>query len=555
MAQNIVAIDFPQPPPRSKAAKFRALLTSPELAFIMEAHNGLSAKIVEETGFKGIWASGLSLATAMGVRDRNEASWTQVVDVLEFMSDATAIPILLDGDTGYGDFNNFRRLVQKLCQRDIAAVCIEDKVFPKTNSFIEGNQELADVEEFCGKIKAGKDSQSDDDFSIVARVEALIAGWGLDEALRRAEAYHAAGADAILIHSKKSTAEEIFAFAEEWGGRCPLVIVPTMYYATPTERFREAKISLVIWANHNLRGAITAMRDVSRRIYEEQSLGGVEGQVASVKEVFAIAGNSELDAAERKYLGGQRQETKAVVLAASRGSALEALTEDKPKCMLDLRGEPLLRRLTRTFNEAGLRDITVVCGYKQEAVDLPNVRKVANPAYEETGEVASLACALDRLDDGPALVAYGDILFRDYILDLLFDCEADIVLAVDANWREHRQDAPKHAPDLVICSEAHAEDHFLHDTTVEVEAFEGLVARDVAHGEWIGLARLSAEGLDAVRREVAAMQDDGSVARAGLPDLFNRLIAKGLKPRVVYITGHWLDVNDAFDLAWARNVL
>ena len=555
MPENVVALDFPHQTPRSKAAKFRAMLTSPELEFIMEAHNGLSAKIVEETGFKGIWASGLSLATAMGVRDRNEASWTQVVDVLEFMSDATSIPILLDGDTGYGDFNNFRRLVQKLCQRDVAAVCIEDKVFPKTNSFIDGDQALADIEEFCGKIKAGKDSQGDDDFSIVARVEALIAGWGLDEALRRAEAYHAAGADAILIHSKKSTAEEIFAFAKEWGDRCPLVIVPTMYYATPTERFREAKISLVIWANHNLRGAITAMRDVSRRIYEEQGLGSVEGQVASVKEVFAIADNSELDAAERKYLGGQRQETKAVVLAASRGGALEALTEDKPKCMLDLRGEPLLRRLTRSFNEAGLRDITVVCGYKQEAVDLPNIRKVTNAAYEETGEVASLACALDTVEDGPTLIAYGDILFRDYILDLLFDCEADVAVAVDANWREHRQDAPKHAPDLVICSEPYTEDHFLDESAVQVEAFEGLVARDVAHGEWIGLAKLSAKGLAAVRQEVAAMQDDGSATRAGLPDLFNRLIAKGLKPRVVYITGHWLDVNDAFDLAWARNVL
>jgi len=112
MSQKVVALDFPRQPPRSKAAKFRTLLNSPELEFIMEAHNGLSAKIVEETGFKDIWASGLSLATAMGVRDRNEASWTQVVDVLEFMSDATEIPILLDGDTGYGDFNNFRRLVQ-----------------------------------------------------------------------------------------------------------------------------------------------------------------------------------------------------------------------------------------------------------------------------------------------------------------------------------------------------------------------------------------------------------------------------------------------------------
>jgi len=177
----------------SKFARLRHMLRTPELSFVMEAHNGLSAKIVEEAGFEGIWASGLTISSSLGVRDSNEASWTQVLDLLEFMSDATSIPILVDGDTGYGNFNNVRRLVRKLCQRDIAGVCIEDKLFPKTNSFIGENQPLADVAEFCGRIKAGKDSQTDENFSIVARVEALIAGWGMDEALRRAEAYHAAG--------------------------------------------------------------------------------------------------------------------------------------------------------------------------------------------------------------------------------------------------------------------------------------------------------------------------------------------------------------------------
>ena len=537
----------------SKFAQFRALLGSPELEFLMEAHNGLSAKIVEEAGFKGIWASGLSLATAMGVRDRNEASWTQVIEVLEFMSDATSIPILLDGDTGYGDFNNFRRLVSKLCQRDIAAVCIEDKIFPKTNSFVAGDQSLADIEEFCGKIKAGKDSQSDDDFSIVARIEALIAGWGLDEALKRAEAYHAAGADAVLIHSKKSGPEEILAFAREWANRCPVVIVPTTYYATPTERFRDADISLIIWANHNLRASITAMRDLSKRIHAEETLVGIERNVAPMAEVFELAGNKELAEAERKYMAA-RAETKAVVLAASRGSALEALTEDKPKCMLDLRGEPLLRRLVRGFNEAGLRDVTVVCGYREEAVDLTSVKKVVNEDYAETGEIASLALGLESVK-GPALIAYGDIIFESYILDLLLQSEADISLVVDAKWREHRKDAPKHAPDLVICDRPYSEDLLLDDTPVLLQGFEGLIARDLAHGEWIGLAKVSERGLALIRQELAAMEADGSLARAGMPDLFNRLIRAGARPEVTYIAGHWLDVNDAFDLAWARNVL
>src|SRR4026208_1653620 len=161
----------------SKTQQFKRLLQSRRLEFLMEAHNALSARIVEEAGFRGIWASGLSISAGLGVRDNNEASWTQVLEVVEFMSDATHIPILLDGDTGYGNFNNMRRLVKKLEQRGIAAVCIEDKLFPKTNSFIGGeNQPLADLDEFTGKIKAAKDTQSDDDFMVVARLEAFIVG-------------------------------------------------------------------------------------------------------------------------------------------------------------------------------------------------------------------------------------------------------------------------------------------------------------------------------------------------------------------------------------------
>ena len=167
-------------PGQKKTQKFRDLLNSSDLEFLIEAHNGISAKIAEETGFKGLWAGGLAISAQYGVRDNNEASWTQVLETLEFMADATRIPIMLDGDTGYGNFNNVRRLINKLEQRDVAAVCIEDKVYPKTNSFIDGNkQELADIDEFCSRIKAGKDAQTDDDFSIITRVEAFIAGWGL----------------------------------------------------------------------------------------------------------------------------------------------------------------------------------------------------------------------------------------------------------------------------------------------------------------------------------------------------------------------------------------
>nr|WP_275980391.1 phosphoenolpyruvate mutase [Halalkalibacter alkaliphilus] len=279
------------------------MLNSPQLEFLMEAHNGLSAKIVEETGFSGIWASGLSISASLGVRDNNEASWTQVLEVLEFMSDGTSIPILLDGDTGYGNFNNARRLVKKLEQRQIAGVCIEDKLFPKTNSFINGDtQPLADIEEFSGKIKAMKDTQTDDDFNVVARLEGFIAGHELKSVLERAEAYRKAGADAILVHSKRADSNEIELFMKEWGGRHPVVIVPTKYYQIPTERFRELGISLAIWANHNVRAAISAMQKTSEEIYRIQNLTSIEKQVASVSEIFRLQGADELLEAEKKYL-------------------------------------------------------------------------------------------------------------------------------------------------------------------------------------------------------------------------------------------------------------
>ena len=538
----------------SKAARLRGLLCSPALSFIMEAHNGISAKIVEEAGFEGIWASGLSMSAALGVRDSNEASWTQVLEMLEFMADATAIPILVDGDTGYGNFNNVRRLVRKLCQRGIAGVCIEDKLFPKTNSFIGENQPLADVDEFCGRIKAGKDSQSDDDFQLVARVEALIAGWGMDETLRRAEAYHRAGADAVLIHSKKATADEITGFCDAWGGRAPVVIVPTMYHRTPTQTFRDAGVSMVIWANHNMRAAVSAMRQVSRAIKDSESLVAVEDEIAPVREVFALTGQAELAAAEARYLAAGSG-PRAILLAASRGAKLGPLTERRPKCMIDVRGEPLLQRLVRTLNRSGLRDVTVVRGYRKEAIALAGIEAVDNDRYGETGEAASLACACNRLY-GPCLVSYGDILFRRHVLDGLLAAGGDIVTVVDARPRTDTSSRDPDRPvDWVRCSRPFT-GGYLDDERVTLEAIgSGAAGAEDAHGEFIGLTRLSADGAAQLRSELDAMSKDGTLDAADLPQVFARLVAQGSVIDVLYITGHWLDLDDAFDLASLRNLV
>ncbi len=537
-------------PARSKAALLAALIRSPQLEFLMEAHDGLSAKIVEQSGFDAIWASGLAISTALGVRDSNEASWTQVLEVLEFMADATRIPILVDGDTGYGNFNNLRRVVRKLCQRGIAGICIEDKLFPKTNSFIGEGQPLADIDEFCGKIKAGKDSQTDPDFQIVARVEALISGWGMAEALRRAEAYREAGADAILIHSKQRTADEVLEFTREWAGRSPVVVVPTKYYSTPTDAFREAGISVAIWANHNLRAALTAMQDVCRQIHREQSLGGVEGRIAGVDDVFELAGNAELAAAERRYLPTGERAPRAVVLAASRGSGLGELTADRPKCMLDVRGRPLLDRLVETLRAGGLRDITVVRGYRKHTVDIASIRTVDNDLHAQTGEAASLACAAEALE-GPCVISYGDVLYRQYILERLLQCEGEIVLGVDARWDERSSTDADWVRDHVACDRGFSDD-FLDERPVHATAIGHALDEATVSGEWIGLAKLGGEGARAVRELIAEWRDEGRLQRASMVDLLAELIARGHRPRVLYVAGHWLDVDNPADLEQAR---
>lgn len=322
-----------------KTTQFKQLLHSGKLEFLMEAHNGLTAKLVEEAGFKGIWASGLTLSAAMGVRDSNEASWTQVLEIVELMSDASSVPILLDADTGYGNFNNVRRLVRKLEQRNIPAMCIEDKVFPKTNSFLnEKHQLLADAEEFAGKIKAAKDTQQDGDFCVVARIEAFILGLGLEETLERAHAYSSAGADAILVHSKLTSPDQILGFMSQWKENCPVVIVPTTYYQTPVEVFDRAGVSIVIWANHLLRAATAAMQSVASIIYRTRSVASVQEHIVPVKEIFRLQNAAELESAELKYLPARPPVSPC---STPSNSELEVPTYPVPPDLIPLNSQPL----------------------------------------------------------------------------------------------------------------------------------------------------------------------------------------------------------------------
>lgn len=529
----------------NKATRLKNLINKSCLDFIMEAHNGVSAKIVEEAGFKGIWASGLTLSTSLGVRDNNEASWTQILDVLEFMSDASTIPILFDGDTGFGNFNNARILVRKLEQRDIAGVCIEDKQFPKTNSFLNSERQLlADVDEFCGKIKAMKDTQRHDDFTVVARVEAFIAGWGLEETLRRAEAYRKAGADAVLIHSKRADYKEIGAFMKEWGHRLPVVIVPTKYYSVPTQTYRESGISLVIWANHLMRSAVTTMQKTAKQIFDEESLVNVEGKVASVNELFRLQGATELEEAEKKYLPVSGKKANAIVLAAAQGD-LGELTQDLPKALLKVGGQSILTTQVSEFNHVGIKDITVVRGFAKDKVKSDLFKTIDNDQYASTTELGSLALAANEIR-GETVISYGDILFKNYILNELLNDTSDITILADedlgTNSGKYRE--------YVLTDAHHSRKMFA--TSVRLTGIQSEVSDSIVHGEFIGLLKVNEAGAEILKEALSALQQRADFRQLRMKDLLAEVI-KRHPIAVKFIKGSWLDINSIVDLQRAGN--
>jgi phosphoenolpyruvate phosphomutase len=282
----------------------RKKMENGDLAIAMAAHNPLSARLAEEAGFDAVWASGFELSAAYGVPDASLLSFSQHLDMTRAMIEQIDLPLIADLDTGYGNAINVGHVVGAYAQAGAAAVVIEDKLFPKDTSLLAGGrQELVRIAEFEGKIAAAVAARGHRDMLIIARTEALIADLGLDEALERGSAYAAAGADLLLVHSKRKTPEEIVAFAERWVSGVPLVIVPTAYPDLTEADIRAlGKIALVIYANHAVRAAVAAMREVFAAIRRDGGIFGVERRIASVEDIFDLQRVAAMKAAEKLYL-------------------------------------------------------------------------------------------------------------------------------------------------------------------------------------------------------------------------------------------------------------
>ncbi len=273
----------------SSSEKLKEIMNSKSIVKVGGAYDALSAKLVETAGFDAIWAGSFAISATHALPDASILTMTEFLRAAENMVDACNIPVIADCDTGFGGPVNVSHAIKKYEKAGIAGISIEDKSFPKQNSLLENSkQELLSEKDFVAKIIAAKESRKDKNFMIIARTEALIAEKGMDEAIKRANAYEKAGADAILIHSKQKTPNEIFEFSNRWNGNIPLIVVPTAYPSVKTSELILNNIKMVIYANQSLRAAHNIMSIILKEIIQKESLSEIKIDLSSMNDIFKL---------------------------------------------------------------------------------------------------------------------------------------------------------------------------------------------------------------------------------------------------------------------------
>jgi phosphoenolpyruvate phosphomutase len=289
-----------------KRLALRAGLARAEPFVAVGAHDAMSARLIDNFGFDSVWVSGFGVsAMAYGLPDLNLITMSETLDVTRRIDGVTELPVVVDCDNGYGGFSNVVRTAVEFDRAGVAAVCIEDNLFPKRNSLYQGQafRELVKTSEQARRLRAAKAAQESEHFTLIARVEALIAGHGVDAAIERAGAYAEAGADAILIHSKDKTLTEIESFLAEWrqtGLTVPLVAVPTLFPDYSSAELAEKGFSMVILANHPMRASVKAMQETLERLRPEGRAAEADPHIAKVDEIFELVHTRETIEAEEQ---------------------------------------------------------------------------------------------------------------------------------------------------------------------------------------------------------------------------------------------------------------
>jgi phosphoenolpyruvate phosphomutase len=536
----------------------------------LEAHNGLSALVVEGTRiqqgdkileYDGIWLSGFADSAAKGIPDAELTGPEARCAVLSEMVNVSKKPILVDGDTG-GSLAQFQFLVKRLQQSGAAGVVVEDKVFPKLNSLDpDAVQRLEDPKIFSQKIRVGKDAVGSN-FMIIARLESLNVGTGMEDAIERARSYIEAGCDGILIHSRSGRSDEVLTFASEYvdlcnenGRRPALVAVPTTYNMVTDQELGEAGFDIIIHANQMLRSSYKAMKETATMILLNDRGFEAEPFCASVPDVFRVVGFYKL----RDWQSSKLLNLTAIIPAAGR----DPIFKETPKALIPIAGKTVLDRQLEILRSIGIKKTTLTRGYKGDQFRRDDITILDNPDFDTKHSAHSLFVAREYMRGGFLLV-YSDILFNREIVEGIINSDADIVLAVDNSYRFHRADIAKPL-DLVISREkGPAHYRTLNPTRmIEVRQIGRKIAKELADHEFIGMAYFS----QSVAEMLTKIYDDcelsvkgrfheaESFSRADVTDFIQEVIDRGLTVNGLEVFKGWMEIHAPEDVTLAEREL
>jgi len=548
---------------------------------VLEAHNGLSGIIANNACIEGqsnqvpvqrefdaIWESSLTDSASKGHPDIEVVSFDSRLQSINEILAVTHKPMIVDGDTG-GDANNFEYMVTKLERAGVSAVIIEDKVFPKRNSLEPGVQQmLQEPEIFSQKIQRGKSAQISTDFMIIARLESLIAGKSVDDALFRAQIYLEAGADGVMIHSKEKDPAQIMEFAKLYqkmtqkiNCKKPMVCVPTTYNTLTEDELRAAGFSIVIYANHLLRSANKAMEETARTILLNQRSFEADPICSPVREIFKTVGF--LDVKEKDKLDEDNKNTPVIIPAAGEDPSLSSILNGKPKSMFEVAGRTLLDWQISALKNNNLTNITVITGYKSGKMQAEGTIFQENKNYKRGSELHSLMEARGKMTKG-FIMLYSDILFEDHIMAEILTCREDIILVVDNTMQYHAPETNK-TQDFVISKNKH------QPTRRKISfACENIISKigsklnpETATHEFIGLAKFTKTGAeqllqtyeDCVKNYHGKFQEADDISQFKFTDLIQEMIDRGYVANFLEIHKGWLEIHRAEDIDLANHFL
>lgn len=285
-----------------KSGNLKYLLQKKKNLIMVSSGDAITAHLIEEAGFDGIWVSGFEVSARLGLVDNGSITMTEMINSAKAIVDSTALPVIADVDNGYGGIHNFIRTVKEFEKIGCAGICVEDNIFPKINSLWGGKIPLLSMKEHGMKIRAGKDIQKTEEFSIIARTEALIRGYGMKEAIKRAKYYAECGADMVLIHTRESTGKEALKIPKNWKSKIPLVIVPTKFPHITNKKLFDSGFSMIVLANQTERIKISAIRKSLKIIKKSDSVYPIEKELsATLDDMRNLTPVRQAEEIDRKY--------------------------------------------------------------------------------------------------------------------------------------------------------------------------------------------------------------------------------------------------------------